>query len=51
MRRPASWFPESTEKLGETDEIHRTPRLIDETTYQFICFALSIKNRWKPGLP
>jgi len=47
MRLLAEWFPEFAEKF---DEIYREKRSIDEKTYQFICFALSIKNRSKPCL-
>jgi len=50
MRLLAEWFPEFAEKLDEIDEIYRDKRSIDEKTYQFICFALSIKNRSKPCL-
>ena len=50
MRLLAEWFPEFDEKLAEIDEIYRDNRSIDEKTCQFICFALSIKNRSKPGL-
>lgn len=41
-------FPEFSEKLDQIDEIYRQKRTIDEKTYQFICFALSIKARSKP---
>ncbi len=50
MRLLAEWFPEFAEKFDEIDEIYRERRSIDEKTYQFICFALSIKNRSKPCL-
>ena len=50
MRLLAEWFPEFAEKLDEIDEIYREKQSIDEKTYQFICFALSIKNRSKPCL-
>jgi AhpD family alkylhydroperoxidase len=50
MRLLAEWFPEFAEKFDEVDEIYRAKRSIDEKTYQFICFALSIKNRSKPCL-
>ena len=50
MRLLAEWFPEFAEKFDEIDEIYRDKRSIDEKTYQFICFALSIKNRSKPCL-
>jgi len=41
-------FPEFTQKLDEIDELYKEKRMIDEKTYQFICFALSIKGRSKP---
>ena len=50
MRLLAEWFPEFAEKFDEIDELYRDKRSIDEKTYQFICFALSIKNRSKPCL-
>jgi len=50
MRVLAEWFPEFAEKLDEIDDIYREKRSIEEKTYQFICFALSIKNRSKPCL-
>jgi AhpD family alkylhydroperoxidase len=50
MRLLAERFPEFAEKLDEIDAIYRDKRSIDEKTYQFICFALSIKNRSKPCL-
>ncbi len=48
MSMLADFFPEFTEKLNEIDELYEEERLIDEKTYQFICFALSIKARSKP---
>jgi AhpD family alkylhydroperoxidase len=48
MRLLAEWFPEFAEKFEEIDEIYREKRSIDEKTYQFICFALSVKARSKP---
>jgi AhpD family alkylhydroperoxidase len=42
------FFPEFTEKLDEIDRLYEEKRSIDEKTYQFICFALSIKARSKP---
>ena len=48
MRLIAEWFPEFAEKMDEIDELYRNKRMIDEKTYQFIYFALSIKNRSKP---
>ena len=34
--------------LEEIDKLYNEKREIDEKTYQFICFALSIKARSKP---
>lgn len=48
MRMLAEFFPEFATKLDEMDELYREKRKIDEKTYQFICFALSIKARSKP---
>lgn len=48
MRMLAEFFPEFTEKLEEVDKLYQEKRMIDEKTYQFICFALSIKARSKP---
>jgi len=48
MRLLSKYFPEFTEKLDEVDRLYEEKRLIDEKTYQFICFALSIKARSKP---
>lgn len=48
MRMLEEFFPEFTGKLDEIDEMYREMRTIDEKTYQFICFALSIKARSKP---
>jgi AhpD family alkylhydroperoxidase len=48
MRMLEEFFPEYTAKLDEIDELYREKRYIDEKTYQFICFALSIKARSKP---
>ena len=39
---------EFAEKLDEIDALYEKKRTIDEKTYQFICFALSIKGRSKP---
>jgi AhpD family alkylhydroperoxidase len=44
----AEFFPEFAGKLDEIDELYKENRFIDEKTYQFICFALSIKARSKP---
>jgi AhpD family alkylhydroperoxidase len=48
MRMLAEFFPEYAAKLDEIDELYLEKRHIDEKTYQFICFALSIKARSKP---
>jgi AhpD family alkylhydroperoxidase len=48
MRMLEEFFPEFSQKLDEIDELYKEKRLIDEKTYQFICFALSIKARSKP---
>lgn len=48
MRMLAKFFPEFTELLDRMDDLYRLQRSIDEKTYQFICFALSIKGRSKP---
>jgi len=48
MRFLAQLFPEFATKLDELDALYAEKRLIDEKTYQFICFALSIKARSKP---
>lgn len=48
MRMLAEFFPEFTEKLDELDAMYAEKKLVDEKTYQFICFALSIKGRSKP---
>ena len=48
MRMLAEFFPEFTEMLDKMDDLYREKRMIDEKTYQFICFAVSIKSRSKP---
>jgi len=48
MRMLAEFFPEFAEMLDKMDELYKEKRTIDEKTYQFICFALSIKARSKP---
>lgn len=48
MKLLEEFFPEFTEMLDGMDELYRNKRTIDEKTYQFICFALSIKARSKP---
>ncbi len=50
MRLLAEWFPEFAEKFDEIDALYKEKRSIDEKTYQFICFALAIRNRSKPCL-
>lgn len=50
MRLLAEWFPAFAEKLDEMDEIYREARSIDEKTYQFLSFALAIRNRSRPCL-
>lgn len=45
MRMLEGLFPEFTQKLKEIDKLYKKKRLIDEKTYQFICFALAIKAR------
>ena len=47
MRLLEEFFSEFTEMLDGMDELYRNKRTIDEKTYQFICFALSIKARSK----
>lgn len=48
MRMLAEFFPEFSQMLDSMDELYSRSRSIDEKTYQFICFALSIKGRSKP---
>jgi AhpD family alkylhydroperoxidase len=48
MRILEEFFPEYTAQLDQMDGLYRDKRLIDEKTYQFICFALSIRARSKP---
>lgn len=48
MRMLAEFFPEFAQKLDDMDALYKNKRLIDEKTYQFICFALSIKARSQP---
>ena len=48
MRFLAQLFPEFATKLDEMDALYAEKRLIDEKTYQFICFAVSVKARSKP---
>jgi len=44
----AEFFPEFTKKLDEIDALYAAKKKIDDKTYEFICFALSIKGRSKP---
>jgi AhpD family alkylhydroperoxidase len=44
----AEFFPEFAKQLDDMDALYQSKRSIDEKTYQFICFALSIKGRSKP---
>ena len=48
MRMLAEFFPEFAQTLDEMDGLYQEKRYIDEKTYQFICFAVSIKARSKP---
>ena len=48
MRMLAEFFPEFAEMLNKMDVLYKGKRTIDEKTYQFLCFALSIKARSKP---
>jgi len=48
MRMLREFFPEFAELLENMDDLYRGKRSIDEKTYQFICFALSIRARSKP---
>lgn len=48
MRMLAEFCPEFVTKMDEWDALFKEMRPIDEKTYQFICFALSIKGRSEP---
>ncbi|MDD4583577.1 MAG: carboxymuconolactone decarboxylase family protein [Eubacteriales bacterium] len=48
MRMLEEFFPEFTKKFEEIDQLYKEKRMIDEKTYQYICFAVSIKARSKP---
>lgn len=48
MRMLEEFFPEFSSILDQMDSLYGEKRLIDEKTYQFICFALSIKARSRP---
>ena len=50
MRLLAEYFPEFAEQLEQIDELYEEKRTIDEKTYQFICLALSVRNRSAPCL-
>ncbi|MBS3778348.1 MAG: carboxymuconolactone decarboxylase family protein [Candidatus Thermoplasmatota archaeon] len=42
------WFPEFAKEFDKIDELYKDKRMIDEKTYQFICFAMAIKSRSAP---
>lgn len=44
----AEWFPEFASALEGMDQLYAEKRLIDEKTYQFLCFAMAIKGRSAP---
>lgn len=44
MRMLAGNFPEFTEMLDKMDKLLVDKRPIDEKNYQFICFALSMRE-------
>lgn len=48
MRLLEEWFPEFSEELYKIDELYKQKRLIDEKTYQFICFTMAVKGRSAP---
>lgn len=48
MKMLADFFPEFNELLDRMDVLYKEKRMIDEKTYQFICFALAIKGRSRP---
>ncbi|MDD4307791.1 MAG: carboxymuconolactone decarboxylase family protein [Thermoplasmata archaeon] len=48
MRMLAEWFPEFAEEFDNMDKLYQEKRLIDEKTYQFLCFAMAIKGRSAP---
>ena len=48
MRLLAEWFPEFAQELDDMDELYKEKRMIDEKTYQFLCFAMAIKERSAP---
>ena len=48
MRLIEEWFPEFSEEFNRIDTMYKEKRLIDEKTYQFLCFAMAIKGRSAP---
>jgi len=48
MRILEEWFPDFSKELDKIDDIYKEKRMIDEKTYQFICFAMAIKGRSAP---
>lgn len=44
----AEFFPEFTKIMDGMDALLASKNVLDEKTFQFICFALSIKARSKP---
>ncbi|MDY0293792.1 MAG: carboxymuconolactone decarboxylase family protein [Candidatus Methanomethylophilaceae archaeon] len=48
MRMLAEFFPEFAGMLDDMDALCGRDRPIDEKTYQFLCFALSVKARSAP---
>lgn len=48
MRMLEEWFPEFAKELDEMDRLYAEKRMIDEKTYQFLCYAMAIKGRSAP---
>ena len=48
MRILEEWFPEFSREFDKIDELYKEKRMIDEKTYQFLCFAMAIKGRSAP---
>jgi AhpD family alkylhydroperoxidase len=48
MRLLEEWFLEFAGELDKIDEMYKEKQMIDEKTYQFICFALAIRGRSAP---
>ena len=48
MRILEEWFPEFSREFDKLDELYKEKRMIDEKTYQFLCFAMAIKGRSAP---